>query len=536
MYCPKCGHQNPDNANICESCDFPLTNLDTQQPKPKTSNLAIFSLVLGITSLFFFVITGIPAIIIAIVSYNIIKYSGGKLKGRPVSIASMILSTLFMGGFILLWSRDAPPIPNDYTIADLRSAPADCAESYELLRSLVYLFIDPQQEIENLNYLIAFEESITGQKSQMKLPEGFIDKYLRDDEYEPLISAEDSALINEVAEITEKGTASESSNILNKNADTIKQAWDKTQKARDIIHQLNEFPEIADLYEPGSTTQSLKILPLIHLSRLYQVYAHLQTEPDDIHNIATELIELDSVFRKLSLNARLLIMKLVCYTLLEKNILTANFLANNPETSRESIELLAEHFQPLTKEQLSLKNPVLFEYLIMKFAVSESPKETIIKVIPALKANSTLRLYRNYYDDLINTMEDDNDTSRERLAVWPAFYPFKEPAFPKKNERMPLLYRYYNPAGSILLIMLNSDIFETMPEQRTQIMVQNDLLQIVLNKRLGKEVDLKARAYSDEYIIDIENKIIFSPGPDGKAGTRDDIKLPINPEVLGLTE
>lgn len=79
-------------------------------------------------------------------------------------------------------------------------------------------------------------------------------------------------------------------------------------------------------------------------------------------------------------------------------------------------------------------------------------------------------------------------------------------------------------------------MFETMPEQRTQIMVQNDLLKIVLNKRLGREVDLNARSYSDKYIIDIENKIIFSPGPDGEVGTDDDIKLPINPEVLGLTE
>jgi hypothetical protein len=55
----------------------------------------------------------------------------------------------------------------------------------------------------------------------------------------------------------------------------------------------------------------------------------------------------------------------------------------------------------------------------------------------------------------------------------------------------------------------------------------------VLNKKLGKEVSLKARAYSDEYIVDVENRKIFSPGPDGKPGTKDDIKLPINPEVLG---
>ena len=63
--------------------------------------------------------------------------------------------------------------------------------------------------------------------------------------------------------------------------------------------------------------------------------------------------------------------------------------------------------------------------------------------------------------------------------------------------------------------------------------IQDDLLQIVLNKRLGKDVSLKARAYSDEYIVDVENRKIFSPGPDGKADTRDDIILRINPEVLG---
>ena len=62
------------------------------------------------------------------------------------------------------------------------------------------------------------------------------------------------------------------------------------------------------------------------------------------------------------------------------------------------------------------------------------------------------------------------------------------------------------------------------------------MLQIVLNLRLGRDINLKARAYSDEYIIDIENKKILSPGPDEKVGTDDDIFLPINPQVLNLIE
>jgi hypothetical protein len=71
------------------------------------------------------------------------------------------------------------------------------------------------------------------------------------------------------------------------------------------------------------------------------------------------------------------------------------------------------------------------------------------------------------------------------------------------------------------------------PARTTQTLVQDDLLQIVLKKRLGKEVSMKARAYGGAYIVDIDNRKILSPGPDGKTDTKDDIALPINPEVMG---
>jgi hypothetical protein len=53
-----------------------------------------------------------------------------------------------------------------------------------------------------------------------------------------------------------------------------------------------------------------------------------------------------------------------------------------------------------------------------------------------------------------------------------------------------------------------------------------------LNKRLGKEVDLKACVYGDKYTIDKDKKIIFSPGPDKIAYTIDDIELPYDPNVI----
>jgi len=56
-----------------------------------------------------------------------------------------------------------------------------------------------------------------------------------------------------------------------------------------------------------------------------------------------------------------------------------------------------------------------------------------------------------------------------------------------------------------------------------------------LAKRLGRQVNLKARAYGEQYIIDMEHKRIYSPGLDGQSHTKDDIILFINPEVINFT-
>ena len=140
-----------------------------------------------------------------------------------------------------------------------------------------------------------------------------------------------------------------------------------------------------------------------------------------------------------------------------------------------------------------------------------------------------LRLCRNFYDDWIDAVEGRANVARERLGVWPDIYPFAKPSISFKNQKLLLLlYTCYNPLAAMLGFPYSRGI-----EGASTIRLQDDLFQIVLNKRLGKEISLKARAYSDEYIVDVENKKIFSPGHDGKPGTKDDIKLPINPDVLG---
>ena len=91
MYCPKCGTENPDNAQVCLSCSWALTSISTTAyaSTAKTSGMAITSFVLGVLSPFICLITAIPAIILGIVSLVKIEKSAGQLKDRGYAIAGI---------------------------------------------------------------------------------------------------------------------------------------------------------------------------------------------------------------------------------------------------------------------------------------------------------------------------------------------------------------------------------------------------------------------------------------------------------------
>jgi len=129
-------------------------------------------------------------------------------------------------------------------------------------------------------------------------------------------------------------------------------------------------------------------------------------------------------------------------------------------------------------------------------------------------------------------LESPQEIEFQQLSVWPTFYPkwLNMPA--DSVDNVPWFYRCYNPVGSMITRVYNKPPLDGLLEKANRIKVYDDLLQIVINTKLGNEISLKARAYSDEYIVDLENKKIFSPGRDGIPHTEDDIFLPINPDVL----
>jgi len=509
MQCPKCGTENPDDAQVCESCSFALTSPDNQQPKQisKRRIFTVCTIVLiglsGILTLFLKPVSAFFAALFAFCSAitatpEILRRNNKKKKNRITSVIAVV--ALLLGSFFSVIFTclciDAAPIPNDYTIKNIKSAAPEYSYTYNLLNT----FADK-------------------------------DKYLKD---APAIglSAEDIAKNDEIHNIFKQDDLQNISQQLQENEKDILLLWEKAQKGRDIFTKLDSFPEIADLTKPDLLKIDVYYLVNIrYLSYLYRSYICLQSCKGNHQNAINELNRLDSIIKKMNVNAHWIITKLVCIACLAIDIQTANFIINNPETPHESLLTLKQCIIPLSNEHTSLKNSLMFEYLIYKNETINASNKTVRRnpYFSPLKLNSSLRLYRNIIDKWI--ADEENRTPPKEMRVWPAFYP-NLPVKTDNQGKYPWYYKVYNPSG-ILLVEIFRPALERIFVIKTKLQIHSDMLQIVLNKRLGEEVSLKALAYSDEYIVDIEKRLIFSPGPDGEIGTKEDIKLSINPELLG---
>jgi prepilin-type processing-associated H-X9-DG protein len=92
MFCPKCGTENVEGAQLCSSCSWVLSSVSTAPaPDAKTSKVAIRALVLGILAPFTCLLTTLPAIICGIVGLVKINKSRGQLKGTALAITGMVI-------------------------------------------------------------------------------------------------------------------------------------------------------------------------------------------------------------------------------------------------------------------------------------------------------------------------------------------------------------------------------------------------------------------------------------------------------------
>lgn len=103
MVCPKCQREIPDSAPYCAYCGVRFAHPAATAPPsfpPRTSGLAVASLILGILGAF--VITGLLGLIFGIIALVQIGGSRGRLRGQGLAIAGTVISGLALLSIPLL--------------------------------------------------------------------------------------------------------------------------------------------------------------------------------------------------------------------------------------------------------------------------------------------------------------------------------------------------------------------------------------------------------------------------------------------------
>lgn len=98
MYCPKCGTENPEGAEICRNCSRIMIGAGptASSQQSRTSALAITSLVLGLLSFCTFFLTAPLAVILGIISLVMISKSHGQLKGIGMAVAGIVVPIVML--------------------------------------------------------------------------------------------------------------------------------------------------------------------------------------------------------------------------------------------------------------------------------------------------------------------------------------------------------------------------------------------------------------------------------------------------------
>jgi len=524
MRCPRCGTENDADATLCSGCSFELDNEFIQTLAEETQKsrrarllrLVNYGGVLAVLattcsfSLVSFAVSGVTVVfVLPVLIYRDFRARRFKKRGQAVEPNLGIELTILCYnclalGLSLLAGMDAPPIPNDYTQADLLYPGPQYDVTWELLNSL----------------------------------DGHSDR----PGYSALgLSPADA---NDVKRVHIEGSMQDIDAMLQHamtHSETIQRLWKKLTDMRHIIASLAEYDQVTDLSEPAfaSFEDAPAFLKDVRmLSEMYLVHVLDATARNQLGPAVEAMADLHDVFRRLSVNTRLIVSKLVCYGVLSRNLHGLNVVVSQPHVPDEMLLLIEERFGPLTDEEIRLTNCLKGEYLMINnvFAkmVQDLRHEKGAMVAHftrhIVKMNSSKRLLRNHIDALI--AEEMGLAPPEPLSVWPSIYPLIRVDLDEEGN-FPFYYWIWNPAGLAVGPMLAAH--DKVATTKTRVAIQDDLFHIVLAARLGRPYSLKARAYSDEYVIDVERRMIYSPGPDGEPFTKDDITLPINPEVLGLT-
>lgn len=232
---------------------------------PKVSRHALIAVTGGIVSMLLIFMSPVPAILLGtcIVVAEALAIPGllrdrGHRRGTWFGVLIFLLTPI-MAVMHAVWRMDAAPIPNDYSVSDLRATAPGNLSSYALLCSLGDSDIDAEGSLA-----IGLSE---GDQEEIDR----ISAYRRCETYDEIIHA------------------------IDEDTDDIMRLWERSRKGRNILEQLALYTEIADLSELDMNASPPYLKNLKNMSVLTWAYGSTQIRLGNEDTTIPALARLQSI-------------------------------------------------------------------------------------------------------------------------------------------------------------------------------------------------------------------------------------------------
>ena len=402
----------------------------------------------------------------------------GEEEQRRWRLALLTGSVLILLAFLTYLAIDRPPVESDFTWSDLPVPATQAQESWEAL--LTYRHSGGGKK------LTTREVSVFGKG------------------------------VDRVLELEED----------------IEKMWEGFAEYRDYIETLDTFEGIADLgTSMFSPIVSFRVVRTI--ARGYSDFALLRAAQGRALEGAREIARLHSVTRKTLPYHRALIGEMVWLAVAGLNVNTAHYIVTRPDCSREALRVLKDALPPLTREDVSLRNPIIGEYLAQRQIIETMDVIPLSSYDVGQRGKGWRKVLAGMIDQAVSSrfFLNRNHTIAELASIYSQFARAERAMSPaaikqvvrdKKGVRASAGLK--NLSGRFL-IDIGTPSLVVGAQNAWRRKVDSDLLAILIHRKLGETLELKDLYSSRPYLTDEETGEPYSAGLDRRPGTKDDVKL-----------
>lgn len=308
--------------------------------------------------------------------------------------------------------------------------------------------------------------------------------------------------------------------------DIIEKAWEELADTREIFLGLNRFNHIAGITpttEISFNTDIIGYMKLRTIVRSLSAYAILLTERGDSEEAVRCCLDVHSVVKKAVPHSVTATEKMIWAAIDEIAMKTIYRIMKHPRCSSRAVAILANDFGTLSVDDISLRTPLMCEYIATYDAINKTESERLysdfygnigFKIYSIPSAISFPFLYnRNRTKKLIN---DKYNAYIRRVAQNP-----ENIKLDRNGAEAGQIQGLHNLLGQGLVQVLGG--IDPYLADLLPLKVNGDLLLMEVNKRMGRELILTDILSGKPYFVDASSGKYASVGLDHSAGTKDDI-------------